>query len=250
MKRVVKLPNGSLEYSLIRSQRSANCILKVLPGGEVRLYAPAQTQIKRADTIILNNLDLIRDMQYRLDRSLAENRLRHPVSPGSSICIEGTPRRISIINTSGSSAPPVEITDSECILHISSPADQGLQNDCDDDHIRATLKQFLSKLALIRIRERLDVYAPMLGVQYGRVTVRDQRSRWGSCSAKHNLNFNWKLIMAPPEVLDYVVIHELCHLIEFNHSARFWDQVSHIQPEYTYWKKWLKDHGNELGLGQ
>ena len=90
--------------------------------------------------------------------------------------------------------------------------------------------------------------AGQLGVDYGRITVRCQTSRWGSCSAKGNLNFNWKLIMAPPQVLDYVVIHELCHLIEFNHSPRFWGLVCAQMPEYLDWKKWLDRHGSELGV--
>ena len=94
----------------------------------------------------------------------------------------------------------------------------------------------------------MNVYAPRIGVSYGRVAIRDQRSRWGSCSAKGNLNFNWKLIMAPPEALTYVVIHELCHLIEFNHSPRFWALVQAQMPEYEIWKKWLKQHGGELTI--
>ena len=114
--------------------------------------------------------------------------------------------------------------------------------------MRAAIRQALSKRALARIRERLDRCAPRIGVEFGRVAVRDQRSRWGSCSAKGNLNFNWKLIMAPPEVLDYVVIHELCHRIEFNHSPRFWQLVRDQMPEYEDWKKWLKRHGSELGV--
>ena len=80
------------------------------------------------------------------------------------------------------------------------------------------------------------------------MTVRDQRSRWGSCSSKHNLNFNWKLILAPPQALDYVVVHELCHLHEFNHSLRFWRLVESQMPDYEAWKKWLKIHGSELGI--
>ena len=117
-----------------------------------------------------------------------------------------------------------------------------------EEKVRAALRQTLSEYALKRIRERLDVYQPRIGGEYGRVTIREQRTRWGSCSSKHNLNFNWKLIQAPPEALDYVVIHELCHLREFNHSPRFWRLVEAQMPEYEAWKKWLKQHGAELGV--
>ena len=96
--------------------------------------------------------------------------------------------------------------------------------------------------------ERAAHFAPLVGVRYGRISVRRQRSKWGSCSGKGNLNFNWKLIMAPPPVLDYVVIHELCHLWEFNHSPRFWSLVEQQMPEYRVWKKWLKQHAEDLNF--
>ena len=117
-----------------------------------------------------------------------------------------------------------------------------------DEAVRAAIKSVLSAMALKRIRERLDLYAPRIGVTFGRVAIRDQKSRWGSCSRKGNLNFNWKLIMAPPPVLDYVVIHELCHRLEFNHSPRFWSLVERQMPEYEAWKKWLKGHADDLYL--
>ena len=85
-----------------------------------------------------------------------------------------------------------------------------------------------------------------VGVTYGRITIRNQRTRWGSCSAKGNLNFNCLLMKAPPEVLDYVVVHELCHRLEMNHSPRFWAQVERVLPDYKVSRKWLREHGNEL----
>ena len=117
-----------------------------------------------------------------------------------------------------------------------------------DEAVRAAIRSALSTRALERIRERLAFYIPRVGKQPGRITIREQKSRWGSCSSKHNLNFNWKLIMAPPQALDYVVIHELCHLHEFNHSPRFWSLVEAQMPDYKVWKKWLKDHAEDLYL--
>lgn len=91
--------------------------------------------------------------------------------------------------------------------------------------------------------ERVKYYAPIIGVSYGRITIRNQRTRWGSCSAKGNLNFNVALMKVPPQVLDYVVVHELCHRLEMNHSARFWAKVGEVLPEYKTLRKWLKDNG-------
>jgi predicted metal-dependent hydrolase len=90
---------------------------------------------------------------------------------------------------------------------------------------------------------RTAYYANMLGVTYGRITIRKQKTRWGSCSAKGNLNFNCLLMLAPTEVLDSVIIHELCHRKEMNHSQRFYAEVLRVFPEYRKWNKWLKENG-------
>ena len=89
-------------------------------------------------------------------------------------------------------------------------------------------------------------FAPVVGVRYGRISVRSQRSKWGSCSAKGNLNFNCLLLLAPEEVLDYVVVHELCHLREMNHSPRFWAEVERVLPDYKDARRWLRQNGGAL----
>ena len=96
------------------------------------------------------------------------------------------------------------------------------------------------------ITKRVSYFARLMGVSYRNITIREQKTRWGSCSSEKNLNFNWKLILAPPEVLDYVVVHELCHLKEMNHSKAFWDEVGKVMPEYETYKLWLKENGWRL----
>ncbi len=93
------------------------------------------------------------------------------------------------------------------------------------------------------IRKRVAYYAPIVGVSYGTVSIRSQRTKWGSCSAKGNLSFNCLLMLAPTEVLDSVVVHELCHRKEMNHSKRFYAEVLRVFPEYRKWNKWLKENG-------
>ena len=104
----------------------------------------------------------------------------------------------------------------------------------------------LADKALKVIPERVRYYAPKVGVTYGRITIRNQRSRWGSCSAKGNLNFNCLLMLTPPEVIDSVVVHELCHRREMNHSDRFYAEVLRVFPDYWKWDKWLKENGSTL----
>ncbi len=88
--------------------------------------------------------------------------------------------------------------------------------------------------------------AARLGVSFERIAIRDQRTRWGSCSSRGTLSFNWRLVLAPPEVAEYVVVHELCHLREPNHSPRFWQLVADARPGYREQRRWLAEHGWEL----
>lgn len=104
----------------------------------------------------------------------------------------------------------------------------------------------LANQALEVIPKRAAYFAEIVGVTYGRITIRNQKSRWGSCSSKGNLNFNCLLMLMPSDVLDYVVVHELCHRKEMNHSPKFWTEVGRVLPDYEKQKLWLKEHGDEI----
>lgn len=104
----------------------------------------------------------------------------------------------------------------------------------------------LKKLAREDMTRRTEHYAKLLGLTYGRIAIRAQKSRWGSCSSKKNLNFNCLLELCPEEVLDYVAVHELCHLKEMNHSPRFWQLVEGVYPDYARCRDWLKKNGGEI----
>lgn len=106
--------------------------------------------------------------------------------------------------------------------------------------------QRLADEAMSVLPAKATYYAPKVGVAFGRITIRNQRTRWGSCSGKENLNFNCLLMLAPEYVQDYVVVHELCHRLEMNHSARFWNEVERVLPDYRIAKRWLKEHGEEI----
>lgn len=106
--------------------------------------------------------------------------------------------------------------------------------------------QALARQARQTIPECVAYFAPLVGVTCGRITIRSQHTLWGSCSSKGNLNFNCLLMLTPPEVLDYVVVHELCHRKEMNHSARFWAEVGRVLPDYQTQRKWLRENGTAL----
>lgn len=116
------------------------------------------------------------------------------------------------------------------------------------EKLKAVLKQWYVAQFAKQLESKVTAYSKKMGVSPGRVSIREQRTRWGSCSSRGNLNFNWKLVMAPVEVLDYVVIHELCHMKELNHSSNFWALVGKVCPDYKNYRKWLKENGNKLTI--
>ena len=124
-------------------------------------------------------------------------------------------------------------------LAKSQPARLGLER------LRLTEEQGRRE-ARARISLIAQSEAAALGIAYSRLTVRDQVSRWGSCSSKGALSFNWRLVLAPHDVLEYVVVHEVCHLVELNHGPRFWKLVERRRPDYRASKRWLDDHGWEI----
>ena len=117
----------------------------------------------------------------------------------------------------------------------------------DPDYVKdPALEQAYRRQAKARLEERAAYFASRMGVSYQRISVRAAKTRWGSCSAKGNLNFHWKQILMPPQVLDYVVVHELAHRKEMNHSPAFWAEVEKILPDYRERRKWLKTYGQTV----
>lgn len=111
-----------------------------------------------------------------------------------------------------------------------------------------TLEKRYRNMARELLESRAAFFHAVTGGTYQKLTVRDQKTRWGSCSSRGTLSFNYRLIFAPPEILDYVVVHELCHLTHMNHSKDFWNMVGSVMPDYQKHRKWLREHGHELTL--
>ena len=227
MKREIRFQGKKLEYTLIQAPRR-DVLIQALEGNLTRVYAPKRMPLSEIDALVAQRAGEIRAMQQALAPA--------PLRSGECVRVEGRPRRLRLERGTGESS----LTETEWVLFCPDPENAR--------QVRDRARSFLAEMALARIRERLEVYAPRIGVSYGRVTVRNQRTRWGSCSAKGNLNFNWRLILAPEKCLEYVVIHELCHRREFNHSARFWDLVQRQMRDYQVWKDYLKKNGAGLNF--
>jgi predicted metal-dependent hydrolase len=156
--------------------------------------------------------------------------------PANTISYLGKPLKITRArNSCGLTA--IKIEQNKLIVNINSSS-----GDLSWGELMYWLKNQAHKLINIKVQQ----FARQMGLMYNRVVIRDQRARWGSCSCRKNLNFNWRLIMAPEPVLDYVIIHELCHLKEMSHSKTFWNLVSRHCPKWHEYRNWLNNHSLEL----
>lgn len=117
-------------------------------------------------------------------------------------------------------------------------------NETRRQYIREAIKNFYVKNAMNFFKERVEFFSKNMGVYPKKVTVKEVKTLWGSCSSKGSITLNWKLVMAPPHIIDYVIVHELCHFRHMNHSKDFWMEVEKVIPDYKYKRKWLKENGH------
>lgn len=233
MKRSVLTPLGKIEYDLQQTQRKS-VEIRVMPGGNIRVFAPLRAPLRVSDEFVRSRAEWILQAREQFLRYEQARRAESSLESGQRIPLEGRSLTLNLME----GAPSIEVKGDELLM--CAPGDWDVQ----------ARREFLTQWCIQRAKERfagrMAYYQPLIGRGPGKVTVRDQRTKWGSCSNLGNINFNWRLILAPRECLDYVVIHELCHLYEFNHSERFWRRVERYQSDYLIWKKWLKQNGQSL----
>ncbi len=208
-----------IEVTLRRTRQARRLSLRVSSlDGRVTLTIPRHASAAEAQRFAEERRDWIAAARGRLD-------LPVQVAPGLALPIEGRPVRL----VAGSAT---RLTAEELEVPVSAPG-------------RAAAG-VLKTLARDRLAASADRYAALIGRSYSAMTLRDTRSRWGSCTAEGRLMFSWRLAMAPPDVLDYVAAHEIAHLVHMDHSAAFWGLVDEINPGWESRRDWLRTEGVAL----
>ncbi len=206
-----------------RSARARRISLRVSRlDGRVTLTLPTAVREREGIEFVLEKADWVR-------RQLATRPDQVRVGLGSEVLLEG--RRLQVVAGQGRQ---VRV----CGGSIAVPGEA--------ERVGARVQGFLKEQARARLLAASDRYAARLGRRYARLTLRDTRSRWGSCSSRGALMYSWRLVMAPASVLEYVAGHEVAHLQEMNHGVRFWRLVEEIHGPYDAPRRWLRDHGEEL----
>lgn len=213
---------------LVRNARARRYVLRLRPDGTARVTVPRGGSMAEARRFAGRNLAWLEAQLKRpptVRPSIQEWRL------GSEVLFRGNLVRLEAEVNSG----PVIRFGTEKLTAANLDSD-----------LRPAVERHLRRLAELELPARVMEYATLHQLPVRRVTVRSQRTRWGSCSRRGTISLNWRLIQTPPFVLDYIILHELMHLREMNHSARFWRQVENVCPDYLQAERWLKQHSGLL----
>ncbi len=209
------------------SLKAKHISIRITPTKMVELILPRRSDFNRACQFLTTKELWIRNKLQKI-------KLPSTIEQTKIISILGKEYQLMLNNQS--IKEPIKILDDQII--ISSVVADNKINSLIAFHLKKLVKPEIEQYALLKAEE--------LKVEYQRITVKDTTSRWGSCSSTGNLSFSWRLILAPKYVLEYVIVHELCHLIEMNHSHRFWRLVDKTYPEHHSSRIWLKRHGKSL----
>lgn len=228
----IHLGGRVVSYSVRRSARAKNISIRVSPDRGLEVVMPGgvksyniESCLKSREDWIIARLDQIKQLQDKKANS------------GRVLFLGREYGLVHVIRHQAAAA--VKILDDKLYITVS---------DHSPETLAEALERWYRAQAGIIFKERVRRINKEAGYTVNRIFIRGQRTRWGSCSRLGNLNFNWRLVMAPVEVIDYIVIHELSHLGEMNHSVNFWHLVEKLCPDYKKYRKWLRENGPLLTL--
>ena len=238
----IKLKGQTIEYSIRESKRAKTINLRVDAKKGLELIYPLGVKkpspkeiLKIKEAWILSALDKVQVRE--------ETRFERRYEQGETFPYLGNNLTLNLIQKKRGTTMSIQLTDNT--LDISLPPDIEVS---DTDAIQYAVESFYRKQAKAYITKRTHEIAEELGFKFNRIVIKHQKTRWGSCSSGNNLNFNLRLMMTSPEAIDYIIIHELCHLTHMNHSKAFWNLVGKHCPSYKHWDKWFKDNSRFLVL--
>ena len=227
----------AIPHSVRRSDRARHARVVVSPDG-VELVVPQRMPLRRA-------LPLIDEKRPWIERTLRRMRDAERAAPaprledGGTLPYLGRELRLRVRVEEGRVRPHVARRGDTLLVRVAEPGPEAL---------RTALERWYRRRARDEVARRLDAAAIRAGTTYGRLSVRGQRTRWASCSPDGSMSFNWRLLLAPEPILDYVVEHEVAHLEVLDHSRRFWRLLAERSPNYREHERWLRRNGPALRL--
>lgn len=223
---------------VVRTRRKKTVAIKIVEG-RVKVMAPKRLPQKNIDEFILRKASWIAE-KLRIQSEFVPLKPHEYVS-GESFSYLGKSYPLKLTD---SDAGELKLRRGQFVLGV----DKNFSGEQRKDFVKAELVRWYQAHAEQRLMQRISHYAQIVGIEPRSVIVKSYKARWGSCSIYGDISFNWKLIMAPHHVVDYVVVHELCHMHQHNHSPKFWQYVERVMPDYRECRQWLKDNEKTLDI--
>ncbi len=230
----------SFAYQIRRSRRRKTVAICVKPDCSVRVMVPFMLPEKKIETLVKKKSNWIKSKIARFQEIQSQHREKEYVT-GESLSYLGMTHRLEIV--SGAAG---EVKREQGFFHVQVATD--VNDEERKPYIKERLESWYREHALEYLREQSGRYAKEIGVVPSSIGIKGYRSRWGTCHSDGRIYFNWRIILAPPSVVNYLVVHELCHLLQADHSKNFWRCVESVLPDYAERRKWLKAHGSWLEI--
>lgn len=229
---------NAFEYKIIRRPRRRTASVQVSPQNEVSIIVPDSLSQVKIDDIIR------RKTPWIISKMKTNDAVRHPPKPkeyvsGESFSYLGRNYRLKIVK---GNPQPVELKNGRFYVYVKA------DGQAREESVRAALSVWYKAHAEDKLRTRACMYSDRVGISFRGIKVKELRSRWGSCTKSGDIHFNWRIVMAPMSIVDYVVVHELCHREYHDHSQEFWRLLGRILPDYSERKEWLRVNGALLTL--
>lgn len=244
--RVKQHPNQQTEllYAIRRSQRASRARI-VVKADKVEVIAPAKISERYLHAFVAEQHDWIRATQKRLQQKAESTPSLAPVNYGDGAQIPYQGRHLSLTLKAGSlKRTRILLSGDQLAAYIPS-----LQKEDSAGLVKAAIEAWMKQQARSLAVQQIERHAPKYQLWPRSLRIKTQKSRWGSCGPQNDINLNWLLALAPPDIMEYVVVHELCHIRHKNHSGDFWGLVEAHLPNYQQKRRWLKQHGASLMRG-
>lgn len=234
----VELGGRQVPYSLRVSPRARYMRLEITPADGLRVVVPKRYDKSQLDALLLAKGEWILKYLARFAAEAAKHVDPPELAHGSLVPYRGRVHTLRVLPAGATArSSSVDLAAEEIVVRLHAR---------DEGRLRHVLEAWMRRRARAAILAEMRDLDPEGTLAYGRLFVMDQQTRWGGCSARGNLSFSWRLVLAPPAALRYIVAHELAHLKHHNHSARFWGLVARLCPDYEAQRRWLKDNGSDL----
>ena len=239
---ILDLNGQSIAYRLRTSKRAKRISLRYSLQKGLEVVYPSGMQQPTPEELLLEQSDWILSAVEKFSDAQALLP-RREYREGEVFFFRGVSHKLQLERSPAQSKICIRLVDGFLTVAVPNPPQTA-----ENEDIREAVKGYYRREAQRYLPQRVRELAEAHGFKYERVRIKNQKTRWGSCSSKHNINLNLRLMMAPDAAIDYVIIHELCHLRELNHTPAFWALVAAHCPDYSLWKNWFKQHGPSLIL--